>query len=145
MSKKKNRLTKHHLTPKSMVANRELRNRPENLIRIPGRMHNAYHDLFGLKSLQESIESLRKLQKSGVEITRYNIFIIYITVVKLFLENGHTSYLVLFTTWIIEIAKEQESYFVLFGESTVAEAINFLETWKVGNYKKVRRRPPNRK
>lgn len=67
MSKKKNKhkmkryqnRNRHHLLPRS----RGGLNTPQNLLLIHIEKHRAWHDLFGLLTLEEAIQLLQRLQR----------------------------------------------------------------------------------
>lgn len=66
---KKMKTNRHHLTPKSRGGN----DFPANLLRIDMERHNAWHFLFGNKTLQEIIELLERLKqmKRGGRVKYY--------------------------------------------------------------------------
>lgn len=57
--KKKRRLTKHHIVPRSRGGS----NDPENIMWLSEKKHEAWHILFANKTIPEIIGLLKKIQK----------------------------------------------------------------------------------
>lgn len=59
--KDKNKITKHHIIPKSRGGNKDL----ENIVGLPANLHQAYHTIFSNRTPDEIVEHLAEFYWNG--------------------------------------------------------------------------------
>jgi len=56
---RKHKVTRHHILPRSRNGN----DKPDNIWMLPREKHDSWHNLFGLRTIDEAISYLRELKE----------------------------------------------------------------------------------